>query len=65
MKEVKTVPSLSQQTGVPEWTIRKLIKDGKLPALRMGNRFYIEMAAFEKLFTTQTDEASNEVKVYA
>lgn len=65
MKEVKTVPSLSQQTGMPEWSIRKLIKDGKLPALKMGNRFYVEVAAFEKLFTTQTDEASDEAKAYA
>ena len=56
MKEVKTVPSLSQQTGMPEWTIRKLIKDGKLPALKMGNKFYVEVAAFEKLFTTQEEQ---------
>ncbi len=56
MKEVRTIPALSKETSVPEWTIRKLIKDGRLPALRMGNKFYIEVEAFEKLFTISQNE---------
>ena len=56
MKEVRTIPALAKETTIPEWTIRKLIKDGRLPALRMGNKFYIEVEAFEKLFTTQEEE---------
>lgn len=61
MKEVRTIPALSKQTGIPEWTIRKLIKDGRLPALRMGNKFYIEVAAFEKLFTTQKENPDEDM----
>ena len=56
MKEVRTIPALSKETGVPEWTIRKLIKDGRLPALKMANKFYVEVAAFERLFTTQEEK---------
>ena len=56
MKEVRTIPALSKETTIPEWTIRKLIKDGRLPALRMGSKFYVEVEAFEKLFTTQEEE---------
>lgn len=56
MKEVRTIPQLAKQTGMPEWTIRKLIKDQRLPALRMGNKFYIALSDFEKLFTTQEEE---------
>lgn len=53
MKEVKSIPELSKETGMPQFTIRKLVKDGRLPALRLGNKFYIEVARFEALFTTE------------
>ena len=65
MKEVRTIPQLAEQTGMPQWTIRKLVKDGKLKALKMGNKFYIPLAAFEDLFTAQTDDSNNEEREHA
>jgi len=56
MREVRSIPALSKETGVPMYTIRKLISDGRLPCLRMGNKIFIEVASFEKLFVTEGEE---------
>lgn len=56
MKEVRSIPALSKETGVPMYTIRKLISDGRLPCLRVGNKIFVEVASFEKLFVTEGSE---------
>lgn len=32
---------VSEQTGLPRFRVYELIKDGKLPAIRLGNTFRI------------------------
>lgn len=51
--KVFTIPELSKETGIPAWTIRKLVHDGKLPVLEMGRKWYIKLSDFERLFQTK------------
>ena len=51
--KVFSIPELSKKTGIPAWTIRKLVHDGKLPVLEMGRKWYVRLSDFEKLFETK------------
>lgn len=55
VKEVISIPELSRQSGVTEYSIRKLIKDGRLPVLKMGNKWFVEVEAFRSLFLKEGD----------
>lgn len=50
LKKVATVPEISKETGISEYTIRKLCRDGKLPYLELGNKWLIPIDAFMALF---------------
>jgi len=53
MKQVMSIPPLAQHTGISEYAIRKLIADGKLPVLKLSNKWFISLEQFEALFTTE------------
>lgn len=48
--EVRTIPELSKETGISEYTLRQLCRTGKLPYLPVGNRWFIKVADFDALF---------------
>lgn len=50
MNEAKTIPELSKETGVSEYALRQLCRNGKLPYLPIGNRWFIRVSDFEALF---------------
>lgn len=56
MKEVRTIPELSKETGVSEYALRQLCRTGKLPYLPIGNRWFIRVADFEALFRKECAE---------
>lgn len=53
MTEVLTIPKLSEKTGVPAYSIRKLIREGRLPVLKMGGKFFVKTEDFNALFKTE------------
>lgn len=53
VKKVLTVPQLAKEYGIPCYSIRKCISDGRLGVLRMGNKLYVKISDFENLFTTE------------
>lgn len=53
--KVLSVPELAKESGMSAWTIRQLVKTGKLPCLELGNRWLIRLADFERLFTTKEE----------
>lgn len=58
MTTVKTIPELSKESGVSEYTLRQLCRTGKLPYLRIGNRWLIKVSDFEALFKRNGNENS-------
>lgn len=53
---VLSIPELSKETGVPMFTIRKLIHEGRLPYLEIGrNRWYVKIDDFNALFKKKTE----------
>lgn len=56
MTEVKTIPELSKQTGVSEYTLRQLCRTGKLPYLSIGNKWLIKVADFDSLFKKEGEK---------
>jgi len=65
-----SVSQLSQKWGVTPHTIRKLIKDGKLDAMKLGGKNVIlahDWSAFEQKYKTnqnQTQNLSEEQTIY-
>lgn len=60
MKEVRSIPNLSKETGVPQYSIRKLVKDGKLEVLKVGNKWFVPVASFEALFKKEKTGLAHE-----
>lgn len=63
MVEVRTIPALAKESGVSEFTLRKLCRDGKLPYLEIGNRWLIRVQDFQNLFTTKKSECASDMTV--
>lgn len=55
--KVLGIPELVKESGVSAYTIRKLCHEGRLPYLEMGNRWFIRVSDFEKLFRAKVSEA--------
>ncbi len=53
MNQIRTmsVKDAAAQLGLTHWTLRKYIRQGRLPAVRIGRRLLIEPAALERLIT--------------
>lgn len=51
--EVMSIPKLSEKTGVSAYTIRKLVKDGRLRSMTVGNKIFIKVSDFESLFKAE------------
>jgi excisionase family DNA binding protein len=51
MNQIRTmsVKDAAAQLGLTHWTLRKYIRQGRLPAVRIGRRLLIEPAALERL----------------
>lgn len=39
--KMRTVPQISKEFDMPEYTVRRLCKDGTIPHIRSGNRILI------------------------
>ena len=50
-----TVPELAAAFGVSAYSIRELVKTGKLPVLKLGNKWLIRVADFNALFVTSRE----------
>ena len=46
--EFLTVPEAAQLLRIGERTAYKLVRDGRLPAVKVGNQWRIEKGAFEE-----------------
>ncbi len=57
--QLLTVEELATLLRVNPWTVRRLIKTGQIPGVRLGGRLYVSRRAFEELFLTagQKEEA--------
>jgi len=51
MNEILTmsIKDAAAQLGLTHWTLRKYIREGKLPAVQIGRRLLIEPAALQRL----------------
>ena len=47
-RQVLTIRETAARYGYPEFAIRRLIKEGKLPVYKAGTRNYLTPAVFEK-----------------
>ena len=47
-RRVLTIRETAARYGFPEFAIRRLVKEGKLPVYKSGTRNYITPAIFEK-----------------
>ncbi len=56
LKTVASIPKLSKETGISTYTIRRLIKEGRLPVLKMGNKWFVEVEAFKALFVKEGED---------
>jgi len=58
MNQIRTmsVKDAAAQLGLTHWTLRKYIRQGRLPAVRIGRRLLIEPAALERLITNGRTE---------
>lgn len=63
MIEVRTIPALAKESGISEFTLRKLCRDGKLAYLEIGNRWLVRVQDFQNLFTTKKSECASDVTV--
>lgn len=46
------IRELKDNSGIPEYTIRQLLKKGQLPGFYSGNRFMVDVSRFEELLET-------------
>ena len=56
-----SIKDAAAQLGLTHWTLRKYIRQGRLPAVRIGRRLLIEPAALERLIAGGRLEASNDL----
>ena len=56
--KVCSMSELSRQTGVALYTIRKLVNDGRLPVLKIGNKYLVKVEDFKALFVAQETETN-------
>ncbi len=47
--QLLTVEDLAALLRVDRWTVRRWIRAGQIPAVRLGGRFYVPRRAFEEL----------------
>ena len=62
MKAILTVKQVSAEFGFPEFGLRTLIKAGKIPVIKCGNRCYIARAAFEAFLKTGGEHLHSDVR---
>jgi excisionase family DNA binding protein len=43
-----TVPEIAQALGISEWSVRRAIEAGPLPAVRFGSRVLVPRQALER-----------------
>ena len=53
-RRIYTIEEAIQMLGLSRATVYKLVKEGKIPALRIGRRLVIPKAAFEKMLDGAT-----------
>ena len=51
-KSILTIPEASEQYGFPHQALRKLVKAGEIPIIKVGNRVYITRAVMEEYLRT-------------
>ena len=42
------------ETGLTEYMIRKLVLEGKIPSIRSGNRFYVDVDVVQNYIANKT-----------
>jgi excisionase family DNA binding protein len=56
-----SIKDAAAQLGLTHWTLRKYVRQGRLPAVRIGRRLLIEPAALQRLITNGRTEAQNDL----
>lgn len=51
-KPNQTIRTYSDNSGLSECFLRKLLKQGLLPGVYVGNRFYVDVLRFEEYLET-------------
>ena len=46
MQQFKTIRQASRATSVPEWRLRQLVKQKRVPGFYSGSRFYVNLDMF-------------------
>lgn len=54
-KRALTIPEFKAETGWKETTVRKLIREERLPTIRAGRRIYITRETVERLLRGELD----------
>lgn len=49
------IKEAADAVGLSHWTLRKMISEGKLPAIRINRRVLIELVALERLIEQHRD----------
>jgi excisionase family DNA binding protein len=49
MQQLLTIDQTAEFLGLSSWTIRYMIRNGTLPAVKIGRRLLVERTALEKL----------------
>jgi len=63
-KKLLGIKELSNYTGFPEWTIRKLVQNRRIPITRINRRIYFDIRKIEKWLTKNTtDPVEHEYRV--
>jgi len=55
---MKTIPQLQAMNILPGRAIRRLIADGKIGYIKVGNRKYINLSTFERYLSGERDDYS-------
>lgn len=54
--EVLTVDHLSRELGYDHGAIRRMLREGRLPGVKIGKRWYVPRKEFEKLLEVSHEE---------
>lgn len=46
MPTMMSIKEAAQKTNLPEYTIRKLVTDKKVPAINTGKKYYVNLEKF-------------------
>jgi len=46
----KTLKEEDPDCGITEWTLRRMVKDGTLPEVRVGTKYLIDLDKVKELF---------------